>query len=158
LRLLFPVHHTAVAATKVAHGHFHVGLARAHPHLSNGHVVEGNGVRRLDRDDIGTHAGGRSLDLRPPFAGLVGVNGHRCIVPARADRDFLTRRGPSPDWRLGLLLEHHARAEDGGKLDVGLSRGTGEDRRGECNWFHVQSVPRGRDGAMNLGRTISALA
>jgi len=113
-----------------AHGHLHVRLPGAEPHLADQDVAERQRLAVAQLDRIGTSGSrGRHGDL--PAAVLADGGGHGLRAPRGADGDFLSGSGLAPELRFGLLLEHHVVAENAGQDDFRLHR-EGRAERGQC--------------------------
>ena len=99
----------------------HVALAAANPHLADQHILEHDLSASLDADRV-RPAGLRCLDLGRP-APTIGGRSLPCIRrPADRHRDGLRSSGPSPEGRVGVLLQHHVRTDHRGQAHGGGER------------------------------------
>ena len=99
----------------------HVALAAANPHLADQHILEHDLSASFDADRV-RPAGLRCLDLGRP-APAVGGRGFPYVGgPTNRHRDGLRGSGPSPEGRVGVLLQHHVRTDDRGQAHGGGER------------------------------------
>ena len=115
---------------ETAHGHLHVRLPGAEPHLADQYVAERQRLTVAQLDRVGA-SGLRGGHGGLPAAVAAGGGCHGLRAPRGADGDFLSGSGFAPELRFGLLLEHHVVAEDAGQDDFRLHC-EGRAERGQC--------------------------
>ena len=131
---LVVVFHRTVA--EALHGHLHVRLTCAHPHLAHEHIADADRLAVVEGNRLRLEARFRRLHLHQPPSVL--VRGGRCLLraPRGSHRHLLLRFVPSPEPHLRLLLHHHVVANHVRQAHLRLSR---HGQSGECHHEYQSS-------------------
>ena len=116
-------------AGPAAHGHLHVGLSAAVPHLADEDVVE-NGLFAVREGDFVGSAGLGRRDAGEPLPVCAGRHDGFLFGPGGRNGDLLARGG-APYGDILLLLEDHMVAEDGRQFNFCLKGCRGQKPCGQ---------------------------
>ncbi len=93
------------------HGHLHIALARAHPHLAYEDIVEREALAVADGYASGFERRFGSGHLHGPTPLGIAAGKNLGVAPRRLDGHFPVRLGLAPQVDLALLLQHHVAAQ-----------------------------------------------
>ena len=102
--LLFGILHPEGRVARVVEDEFHVRLSRAKPHLAHDDIMEDQRLAARDGEILPGRIGGKRSEPDDPAAIPVRCRGDR--LPVKSDTDGFARRGPAPDRRRLVALQH----------------------------------------------------
>ena len=98
-----------------AHGHLHVGLSRADPHLAHEDIVEHERFAVAEGHGIGASGFARG-ELQRPAARGIGPGFMRAAVPRGSDPHPAAWRCFAPEIHFRIALQHHIAPQHGGEF------------------------------------------
>ena len=126
------------AAAKTFQRHLHIALPGGQPDFAHQHAFQGQRLAVVDGDVIGRIACGRCLHAHQPAPLGIGLARNGLSVPRRSDAHRRTRLCPTPQAGVGLLLQQHIIAHEGGQFHFGAQREDAQQKEeGKKKFLHI---------------------